>query len=179
MDGSLHRPLVVNLPSGYMMYNDITRSIAECAWNLITDEQKQEFVVLYGDEERAKKGIFDEILTAEHKASFYNGTELMALMWADWDCSKDGQGVRTLGCVTTAAMQRHKVSFAMHSIDMCEAFMLNEPPSVSKVFVAIQASFKRSVEWARRMCGFRQVGCIDLNGEPFILFSHTIGEDER
>lgn len=173
-----YAPMVFNLPNGYMMYNDITKSIASCAWGLITKEQKDEFVALYGNEEAAEKGITEEILSAEHRASFYKGTDLMALMWSGNEWSENGACFRTLGCVTTRAMRRHWISFAKHSIDMCEAFMLHEPKNVSDIFVAIQSSYKQSCEWARRMCGFRQVGLTEVNGEPFEIYKHNLFKEE-
>jgi hypothetical protein len=173
-----YTPMVFNLPNGYMMYNDITQSIASCAWGLITKEQRDEFVALYGSEEDAEKGITHEILSAEHKASVYRGTELMGLMWADYDRSDDGTCLRTLGCVTTKAMRKNWISFAKHSIDMCEAFMLNEPKDVSDIYVAIQSSYRQSCEWARRMCGFRQIGLAVINGEPFEIYKHSLSKEE-
>lgn len=168
-------PSVFRLSSGFLMFNDITENIASCAWNLITDEQRDEFVALYESEEAAKQGIYDEIKGAEHKASFYRGTDLMALMWSGWERDDDGKCYRTLGCVTTRSMRRQWMQFAKHSMEMCEAYMLNEPPSVNEIFVAIQTSYKQSCEWARRMCGFRQVGLTQINGEPFTIFMHRIG----
>jgi hypothetical protein len=174
-----YTPMVFNLKNGYMMYNNITKPIASCAWGLITKEQKDEFVVLYGSEEAAEKGITEEILSAEHKASFYKGTNLMALMWAGNEWSEDGTCFRTLGCVTTKAMRRHWISFAKHSIDMCEAFMLHEPKNVSDIYVAIQSSYKQSCEWAKRMCGFCQIGSAVVNGESFEIYKHNLFNGEE
>lgn len=171
--------MVDKLPQGYVMCDYITDSIANMAWRLVTDEQRKEFIALYGDEEKARNGMRQEILTAEHKASFYNGIELMALMWTGDELTDEGKQIRTLGCVTTRTMRKHWVSFAKNSLAMCKAFMKREPKYVKEVFVGIQSSYKQSCEWASRMCGFKFLYETEVNGEPFSLYVYEIDREEE
>lgn len=173
---------VVRLTDGFYMVDHVIPAVVWNLWRDITDEQRAEFVAVYGDEDAAEEGLLREVTTASHAACFYNGATCVGLMWADWvkiDALDVGKPVRTLGCVTTKQMRDRWMAFARHSDEMRDAFEMREPPEADALYVAIQKSFRQSTEWCVRMCKFTELGEFDVNGEPFIFYVHNHGEGVR
>ena len=167
---------VVHLTGGFFMINHISPEMARNMWYEITDEQRAEFTAIYGSEANGKTGLEMEILKADHCAAFYNCMTLVGLMWAGWEDVGEFGRIRTLGCVTTKRMREKGFAFARHSDEMRDAFELYEPPEATELYVAIQKSYRQSMEWCVRMCKFTQIGETQVNGEPFVLYRHVHGE---
>lgn len=175
---------VYRLSGGYYMVNHVIDAVVSNLWRDITDEQRAEFVAIYGGEKEAEEGLKSEVATADHAACFYDGATCVAMMWAGWACiDAEGLGVkervRTLGCVTTRRMRERGFAFARHSGEMRDAFELTEPPDADALYVAIQKSYRQSMEWCVRMCGFERLGELDVNGEPFVMFVHRYWKGVR
>ena len=175
---------VVRLSGGFYMVDHVIPAVVRNLWRDITDEQRAEFVAIYGDEDAAEDGLLREVTTADHAACFYNGAICVGLMWADWmRIDAIGLGVegrvRTLGCVTTKRMRTLGMAVARHSDEMRDAFEMREPPDADALYVAIQKSYKQSTEWCVRMCKFTELGEFLVNGEPFVLYIHKHGEGVR
>lgn len=179
---------VYRLSGGYYMVNHVIDAVISNLWRDITDEQRAEFVAIYGSEEAAEQGLRDEVMSADHAACFYDGTVCVGMMWAGWfefDKGSDAEAlgisgrVRTLGCVTTKRMRERGFAFARHSDEMRDAFEMTEPPEADALYVSIQKSYRQSTEWCVRMCGFKRLGEFGVNGEPFVMFVHRHGEGVR
>lgn len=166
---------VFHLSNGWFMMNHVSKETAHVMWYNITDEQRKEFIAIYGDEIKAMLGLENEILSADHAASFFNGMYLVGIMWAGWSEIQGFGRVRTLGCVTTKRMRDHGYAFARHSDEMRDCFELTEPADADALYVAIQKSYNQSRSWCVRMCHFEELGTFDVNGEPFILYAHKYG----
>lgn len=175
---------VFRLSGGYFMVNHIIPEVVNILWNNITKEQRDEFIVAYGSEEKAEEGLKNEIRTADHAACFFDGTTCVGMMWAHWvendDPEIEGEleekRIRMLGCVTTKRMRDRAYAFARHSDEMRDAFEMTEPPEATELNVAIRKNFKQSNDWAVRMCKFREVGEFEINKEPFVFYQHIHGE---
>lgn len=181
MDGKRTVGDVYRLSGGFYMVNHVIDAVVANLWRDITDEQRAEFVAIYGSEADAEAGLKHEVTTADHAACFYDGATCVGMMWADWGfVDAEGLGVkgkvRTLGCVTTKRMRERGFAFARHSDEMRDAFEMLEPPEADALYVAIQKSYRTSTEWCVRMCGFKRLGEFDVEGEPFEMFVHRHGE---
>lgn len=181
MEGGIsqfHRTIgtdVFHLSNGFYMINHVSDDCARVMWYNITNEQREEFIAIYGDENKARQGLEDEIKSADHAASFYNGPVLVGIMWAGWNEVNGIGRVRTLGCVTTHRMREHGYAFAKHSDEMRDCFEMTEPYGATELYVAIQKSYRTSREWCIRMCKFDEIGETVVNGEPFVLYVHRYG----
>lgn len=181
MDGDVPRSDVYRLSGGFYMVNHVIPAVVSNLWRDVTDEQRAEFVAIYGDEEAARAGMEREVMEADHAACFYDGPVCVGMMWAGWaelhapEFGIDGR-VRTLGCVTTKRMRERAFAFARHSDEMRDCFEMTEPSEADALYVMIQKSYRTSTEWCARMCKFTELGEVDVYGEPFVLFVHRHGE---
>lgn len=173
---------VYKLSGGYFMVNHIIHEVVNLLWHNITNEQRKEFIVIYGGEKEAEEGLVKEIQEADHAACFYEGTTCVGMMWARWhEIKVDGltDKIRMLGCVTTKKMRERGFAFARHSDEMRDAFEMTEPPEATELYVAIQKDFKESNEWCVRMCKFTEIGDFEINNVPFVFYRHIHGEGVR
>lgn len=167
---------VTPLSDGHYMVNMVTDEMINLMWKLISRPQRAEFETVYG-KESAFEGFRCEIHEADHSAAFFCGTKITCLMWTTW-CHHTGinEHARTLGCVCSDFALKHTINFVKHSAEVRDAFMMNEPPEVSEVYVFIADDFKSSKEWAVRVCGFKKVCMASANGGDFVCYVHRIGE---
>ena len=172
----VHRQSYVPLSGGHFMVRDVTDMMIDLVWHRMSAPQIEEFEILYGKEE-ARSCFGAEIRASEHKAAFFRGGELTCLMWSGWGQVAGMGRVRTLGCVCSDFAIHHSVEFCKHSKEVCEAFMLDEPPDVKEIYVFITETFKQSRNWAVRFCGFKEDCVAAANGGRFVCYKHVIGED--
>lgn len=168
--------IVLHLSDGHYMVNHVTDSMIAMMWHSMSDPQKEEFEILYG-EGKGFDGMKEEIRSSDHAVAFFCGLQLTCIMWAQW---QDQEGIkehaRTLGCVCSDFALKHTVNFVKHSKECRDAFMLTEPKEVDEIYVFITEHFKSSREWAVRVCGLKEVCKATANGGHFVCYKHVVGE---
>ena len=174
-------PDLFRLSDGHYMVNRITDEMISVMWARMSRLQKEEFELLYGEDE-AFECFKGEIRHSEHQAAFFNGSEITCLMWSDWaDVKGVGEHLRTLGCVCSDWAFKHPLNFCKHSCEVRDAFMLMEPPEVKEIYVFITKHFSQSRKWAAKICGCKEL--IEVRGGKgngsFMMYRYRIGEDKQ
>lgn len=176
MINSFVYPNYMSLSDGHYMVHKVTDEMISVMWSKMSRPQREEFEILYGEEE-AFDGFKTEIKDANHSAAFFCGMELTCLIWADWG-EIGGMGrVRTMGCVCSDFALKHTINFVRHSKEVRDAFMLLEPSNVHEIYVFITETFKQSRNWAVRVCGFKEHCRAKAKGEEFVCYKHVLGEE--
>lgn len=169
---------VVPLSGGWYMVRHVTKSMCELMWSKMDEFQRDELRALYdGDDSHVKDGMWCECNKSGHQAAFFDGPNLVCIMWAEWTTVRGiTEKLRVLGCFCNSEYAReHIMSFVKKTPECRDAFELDEPPAVTELYVFIAKGYNKSRKWAVMFGGMEKAFDAHSKEHPFICYKRPIG----
>lgn len=91
--------------------------------------------------------------------------------WGKCQGTDESSPLRLFLFMSTTEVERHKIEFVKVSRRVMQAVMDEMPPQVKVVFALPMASYKRSIEWQRRILGFKGEAEVEVNGVKHVLMA--------